>query len=212
MNAIERKGLVPFFFLFIINCCLFLQRACKISGFRWFLWKTNDMKLRIIGLLAFVLLSACGKTEAQRQKDEVDTYMAGLLDGKYAHQLEMKLFDPDQIPILLSYADDERKVHPPVSPLSSYWPEISLGMYALWLVEGIRLAEVGSEKTKVFMGYPSLAPILIDKQTNGPVHYGTEAYPATQRKAADAYRAWWNSGAFANIKAKNPLDGSGLSW
>lgn len=170
------------------------------------------MKFRIISLLALVLLSACGKMQEQRQKDEVDTYMASLLDGKYAHQLEMKLFDPDQIPILLSYADDERKVHPPVSPLSSYWPEISLGMYALWLVEGIRVAEVGSEKTKVFMGYPSLAPILFDKQTNGPVLYGTEAYPAIQRKAADAYRAWWNSGAFSSIKSKNPLDGSGLSW
>ena len=170
------------------------------------------MKLRIIGLLAFVLLSACGKTEAQRQKDEVDTYMASLLEGKYESQLEMKLFDPAQIPNLLSYANDEREVHPPANPLSSYLSVSSLGMYALWMIEGIRVAEVDSEKTKVFMGYPSLAPILIDKQTNGPVHYGTEAYPAAQRKAADAYRAWWNSGAFSRIKSKNPLDGSGLSW
>ncbi len=212
MNAIERKGLVPFFFLFIINCCLFLQRACKISGFRRFLWKTNDMKLRIIGLLAFVLLSACGKTEAQRQKDEVDTYMAGLLEGKYESQLEMKLFDPAQIPNLLSYANDEREVHPPANPLSSYLSVSSLGMYALWMIEGIRVAEGENEKTKAFMGYPSLNPLLFDEQTSGLVYYGTEAYPATQRKAADAYRAWWNSGAFANIKAKNPLDGSGLSW
>ena len=40
------------------------------------------MKLRIISLLVLALFSACGKTEAQRQKDDVDTYMAGLLDGK----------------------------------------------------------------------------------------------------------------------------------
>ena len=119
------------------------------------------MKLRIIGLLAFVLLSACGKTEAQRQKDEVDTYMASLLEGKYESQLEMKLFDPAQIPNLLSYANDEREVHPPANPLSSYLSVSSLGMYALWMIEGIRVAEVDSEKTKVFMGYPSLNPLLL---------------------------------------------------
>ena len=67
------------------------------------------MKLSVINLLVLALFSACGKTEAQRQKDEVDTYMAGLLEGKYESQLEMKLFDPAQIPNLLSYANDERE-------------------------------------------------------------------------------------------------------
>ena len=170
------------------------------------------MKLRIISLLALVLVTACGKTEAQRQKDEVDAYMAGLLDGKYESQLGMKLFAPAQIPALLSYANDEREVNPPTNPLSSYRSVSSLGMYALWVVEGIRVAEVDSETTQAFMGYPSLNPLLFDEQENGRVYYGAEAYPATQRKAAEAYRAWWNSGAFANIKAKNPLEGSGLSW
>ena len=174
--------------------------------------KTNDMKLSVINLLVLVLISACGKTEAQRQKDDVDSYMAGLLEGKYKSQLEMKLFDPAQIPNLLSYANDEREVHPPANPLSSYLSVSSLGMYALWMIEGIRVAEVDSEKTKVFMGYPSLNPLLFDEQTSGRVYYGTEAYPATQRKAADAYRAWWESGEFSNIKAKNPLEGSSLSW
>ena len=170
------------------------------------------MKLRIISLLALVLFAACGKTEAQRQKDEVDTYMTGLLNGKYESHMGMKLFAPAQIPALLSYANDEREINPPANPLSSFLSVSSLGMYALWLVEGIRVAEVDSEKTKVFMGYPSLNPLLFDKQENGRVYYGAEAYPACQRKAAEAYRAWWNSGEFANIKAKNPLDGSGLSW
>ena len=170
------------------------------------------MKLRIISLLALVLFAACGKTEAQRQKDEVDTYMAGILKGNGENQMGMKLFAPAQIPALLSYANDEREINPPANPLSSFLSVSSLGMYALWLVEGIRVAEVDSEKTKVFMGYPSLNPLLFDEQTSGRVYYGTEAYPATQRKAADAYRAWWNSGEFSNIKDKNPLDGSGLSW
>ena len=170
------------------------------------------MKLRIISLLVLALFSACGKTEAQRQKDDVDTYMAGLLDGKYESQLEMKLFDPAQIPSLLSYADDDREVHPPINPLSSFRPECSLGMYALWMIEGIRVAEVDSEKTKVFMGYPSLNPILFDEQTSGRVYYGTEAYPATQRKAADAYRAWWNSGSIESILSRDPLEFTGLHW
>ena len=170
------------------------------------------MKIRIICLLTFVLFSACGKTEAQRQKDDVDTYMAGLLDRKYGNQLEMRLFDPAQIPILLSYADDEREVHPPTNPLSSFHSASSLGMYALWMIEGIRLAEGKNDKTKALMGYPSLDPFLIDEQTGARINYGAEAYPATQRTAAAAYRAWWNSGEFSNVKAKNPLDGSGLSW
>ena len=156
------------------------------------------MKLRIISLLVLALFSACGKTEAQR------------LEGKYESQLEMKLFDPAQIPNLLSYANDEREVHPPANPLSSYLSVSSLGIYALWMIEGIRLAEGENDKAKVFMGYPSLNPLLFDEQTSGRVYYGTEAYPATQRKAADAYRAWWNSGEFSNIKAKNPLDGSSV--
>jgi hypothetical protein len=171
------------------------------------------MKLRIISLLALVLFAACGKTEAQRQKDEVDTYMAGFLKGNGENQIGMKLFAPAQIPALLSYANDEREVNPPANPASSYRSVSSLGMYALWLVEGIRLAESDGEKPKAYLGYPSLNPLLFDEQENGRVvYYGAEAYPATQRKAAEAYRAWWNSGEFANIKNKNPLDGSGLSW
>ena len=122
------------------------------------------MKLRIISLLALVLFAACGKTEAQRQKDEVDTYMTGLLNGKYESQMGMKLFAPAQIPALLSYANDEREINPPANPLSSFLSVSSLGMYALWLVEGIRVAEVDSEKTKVFLGYPSLNPLLFDER------------------------------------------------
>ena len=170
------------------------------------------MKLSVINLLVLALFSACGKTEAQRQKDEVDTYMAGLLKGNGEHPIGMKLFAPAQIPTLLSYANDKREINPPANPVSSYLSVSSLGMYALWLVEGIRVAESDGEKPKAYLGYPSLNPLLFDKQTNVLVYYGTEAYPATQRKAADAYRAWWNSGKFSNIKDKNPLDGSGLSW
>lgn len=170
------------------------------------------MKLRVIGLLALMLLAACGKTEAQKQKDEVDAYMAGLLDGKTEHQLEMKLFAPAQIPILLSYADDGREVHPPINPLSSFLSYCSLGMYALWMIEGIRLAEGGDDQVKTSFGYPSLVPLVFDEQTGERVYYGADAYSATQRKAADAYRAWWNSGKFSQIKTRNPLEGSGLSW
>ena len=32
-------------------------------------------------------------------------------------EVEMKLFDPAQIPNLMSYADDEREVRPPINPL-----------------------------------------------------------------------------------------------
>ena len=170
------------------------------------------MKPRVIGLLAFLLLAACGKTEAQKQKDEVDAYMAGLLDGTYENRLEMKLFDPAQIPVLLSYAEDGREVHPPINPLSSYISDCSLGMYALWMIEGIRLAEGGDDKVKTSFGYPSLVPLVFDEQSSARVYYGADAYPATQRKVAEAYRAWWNSGEFSEIKTKNPLDGSGLSW
>ena len=136
-----------------------------------------DMKLSVINLLVLVLISACGKTEAQRQKDDVDTYMAGLLDGKYESQLEMKLFDPAQIPSLLSYADDDREVNPPANPLSSFLSVSSLGMYALWMIEGIRVAEVDSEKTKVFMGYPSLNPAAVSIMEQRPTRPPKERRP-----------------------------------
>ena len=100
------------------------------------------MKLRIISLLALVLFAACGKTEAQRQKDEVDTYMAGLLTGKYESQMGMKLFAPAQIPALLSYANDEREVNPPANPLSSFLSVRCLGMYDLGMIRGRRVPAV----------------------------------------------------------------------
>ena len=168
------------------------------------------MKLRVVGLLALVLFTACGKKEAQ--KVEVDAYMAGLLDGQYENQLGMMLFDPAQIPALLSYADDGREIHPPTNPLSSFHSQCSLGIYALWMIEGIRVAEGGNGKVKASFGYPSLNPLLFDQQADALIYYGVEAYPATQRKAAEAYRLWWNSGEFSQIKTKDPLGGSGLSW
>ena len=174
------------------------------------------MKTRIIVFLALLLLPGCGKWVHSRSQDEVDAYMAALLDGTNANQLEMRLFEPSAIPRLLSYAEDERILQaPPVNPLSSYWPQCTVGIYALWTIEGIRVANGGPGRfEKPSFGYPSLAPALVDAGSDPlPLpQLGQPGYEELQSMVAKAYRDWWSSGSFDIIKLQNPLAGTDLHW
>ena len=162
---------------------------------------------------AVVLLAGCGKKEPQYRR-EVKAYLEALADGSYQHQLKMKLFDSQAIPVLLDYADDERAIpFPPVNPLSSYIvSSCSVGMFALWTIEGIRLAQEGSDEKESFMGYPSLVPLLWDQVRERRPEFGEDGYDENLKRAAAAYRNWWNSGSFSQIKFQDPLDGTGLYW
>jgi hypothetical protein len=162
---------------------------------------------------AMVLLAGCGKREPQYRR-EVNAYIEALAEGTYKSQMEMKLFEPQAIPVLLDYADDERAIpFPPVNPLSSYIvSSCSVGMFALWTIEGIRLAQDGSDDKKSFMGYPSLVPLLWDQERERRPEFGEDGYEEIQKRAAAAYRNWWNSGSFSQIKLQDPLDGTRLHW
>ncbi|MBR0052562.1 MAG: hypothetical protein IJP73_01525 [Bacteroidales bacterium] len=175
------------------------------------------MKTRIIVLLALLLLPGCGKWVSQSTtQNEVDAYMAALLEGNNSSQLEMRLFEPSAIPRLLSYADDGRILQaPPTNPLSSALPQCSVGIYALWTIEGIRIANGGVGRfDKPVFGYPSLAPALVDVGADPlPLpQVGQPGYAELQNEVAKAYRDWWNSGDFDTIINLNPLAGTDLHW
>ena len=128
---------------------------------------------------------------------EVSSYLESLVKEGGAHKgAGIRLSDVDAIPVLLSYAFDIREIKsPPTNPLSSYLPSsCSVGVYALWLIEGIRRDAL------------PLAPQL------GSIEYGNEHYSSFQLSTAKAYRSWWNSGPIESILSVNPLDNTGLHW
>jgi len=172
------------------------------------------MTKRIFGVLFSVLLLAgCGKTDSPYRK-EVKTYINELVNGTYQSRLGMKLFDPQAIPDLLAYADDQREIqYPPVNPLSSYIvSSCSVGMFVLWTVEGIRQEGIRDDDRRASFGYPSLVPLLWDEDRGQRPEYGEDGYDELQKRASAAYRNWWNSGSFGQIKSRDPLEGTGLHW
>ena len=169
------------------------------------------MKKAILILCAALLVPFSCKKQALQSQDEVEAYVESLLDGSYRGTLQMKLFEPEAIPALLSYADDKRQISfPPVNPLSSsLLPSCSVGIYMLWTVEGIRQAD-GSGKG---FGYPSLTPAFRQTTCLVSEEYESEYLSSdVQAIVAKAYRTWWASGSFSAIKDKDPMDGTGLAW
>lgn len=167
-------------------------------------------KIALLTCAALLLSCSCEKQEV-RDQDQVDAYVAALLDGTFKPDIiQMKLFDPEAIPALLSYADDKREIpFPPVCPLSSALvSSCTVGIYMLWTVEGIRLANGGGGRAEKLGGYPSLTPTI--KSTTALE--SDEEPTDVQAVASRAYRAWWASGPFTRIVHQDPLDGTGYRW
>lgn len=113
----------------------------------------------------------------------------------------------DDVDALLARAEDEtRLTRFPLSPFSSQsQSECSVGVLALWFIEGIRRNERG--------GYPSNNPLLL-----GP-HRDARGWLADSEQnrgaALAAYREWWEKVEGLSVPeraALDPLAGTGISW
>ena len=131
--------------------------------------------------------------------DRVSSYLDSLVTEGGSYRAP-KLFSLEEIPALLSFADDTREIKwPPVNPFSSYLPSsCSVGVFSLWLIEGVRR-----------YGLFSLTPELV---RGAHIHFGSDDYEFYQTQAAEAYRFWWNSGSIESILSRNPLEFTGLHW
>lgn len=91
---------------------------------------------------------------------------------------------------------------------SFYQSECTLGVYAMWMIEYIRLKEIN---TTLQSGFPSQNPIL--QEINSSQFEPTNS--KFQSRAAAAYIKWWHENTSLPLQAKlaiNPLDGTGLRW
>lgn len=131
--------------------------------------------------------------------DRVSSYLDSLVTEGGLYRAP-RLFSLEEIPALLSFADDTREIKcPPVNPFSSYLPSsCSVGVFSLWLIEGVRR-----------YGLFSLTPELV---RGAHIHFGSDDYEFYQTQAAEAYRFWWNSGSIESILSRNPLEFTGLHW
>lgn len=155
--------------------------------------------------------------------DRVSSYLDSLVRDGGSYRA-FRLFSLEEIPALLSFADDTREIKsPPANLLSSYLPSsCSVGVYSLWLIDCIRRNEVligqrmeqTSEDAPLSPEYArwgrfSLAPEL---SHGGLIHFGSKDYAFYQSHAAEAYRFWWNSGSIESILSRDPLEFTGLHW
>lgn len=155
--------------------------------------------------------------------DRVSSYLDSLVRDGGSYRA-FRLFSLEEIPALLSFADDTREIKsPPANLLSSYLPSsCSVGIYSLWLIDCIRRNEVliGQRMEQTSEDAPlspefarwgrfSLVPEL---SHGGLIHFGSKDYAFYQSQAAEAYRFWWNSGSIESILSRDPLEFTGLHW
>lgn len=162
------------------------------------------MKKMFIHVLLGFLLVACNKTDSELSP--VDSFMNSLKKGK-SESFEIPNFTNEDITDLLNHRNDEDKISNfPRNPLSSfYMEEVSIGMYALWNIEAIRMKEIESPD---FYLYASLNP-RIAKINSGEICDQDEILP----KVAVAYLNWWNSSLPLEEKLQiNPLEALNLRW
>ena len=171
----------------------------------------------------FTNLGRLEETQSISYLDRVSSYLDSLVTDGGSYRA-FRLFSLEEIPALLSFADDTREIKsPPVNLLSSYLPSsCSVGVYSLWLIDCIRRNEVligqrmeqTSEDAPLSPEYArwgrfSLAPEL---SHGGLIHFGSRDYAFYQSQAAEAYRFWWNSGSIESILSRDPLEFTGLHW
>ncbi|WP_158602526.1 DUF4943 family protein [Proteiniphilum sp. X52] len=122
--------------------------------------------------------------------------------------LEMPVFSPVDIPVLLELASDTTHIRDyPLNPISSRrpFPEgrgyFILGECLLWTVEGIRNGA----------RYGSLDPFLVRSETDTDGNYmalTTKEILAVR----ELYIEWWKNHKNGNWKGVNPLEDSGYIW
>jgi hypothetical protein len=172
-----------------------------------------------IGFLLLAILAGCKKQESDdldsylssKYNVEVNEFISMLKSGEYKSAY-IPVFTAEDIPDLLSYRNDNQIITSfPINVLSSHFQsECKLGVYALWMVEAVRVAG-GEVVTKTF-SLPSLNPILCDRSKPELISADLAlAHPA----ASQAYYDWWQSNKdkkFRSFRNIDPLSGTNYKW
>ena len=128
----------------------------------------------------------------------VEQYISLLKSGNFSIW-EIPIFEISDIPKFLKYVRNENRITIDVNNhISSYFQfqfDTTIGMMALWTIEGVRLD----------VDMPSSIPVVKDS-------FGQNV---TQKEIADLYERWWekNKGKTnAQLKEISPLEGTNYSW
>jgi hypothetical protein len=147
----------------------------------------------------------------------VDSLVRMLLDDRYFTQNRSVLpsLEWKDIPKLLEIGNSAKLItHIPQNPVSSFIQEdCYLGIFALWLIESVRITESNPYLPPV-MRFPSQNPILRNKPADDE-SFRTPNTPGMMLEAFTAYQSWWNKVKTLNPKEAcriDPLANTGLSW
>jgi len=148
----------------------------------------------------------------------VDTLVEQLKKDRFSPSTMFYLPDLkwEEIPKLLKIAKDTSKITKfTENPYSSIKLEkCYLGVFAMWLIESIRISE-GKTLVEPVKRFPSLNPVIIDKARGESVFSSFFINYEMIEIAFEAYANWWESYKNADpVQACkiNPLEKTGLSW
>ncbi len=166
--------------------------------------------LKVIFILTALMTSVsfCKNDEGEIKNDNVEQYIEQLKSGEYA-SFDLPEFTSMDIPALLAYRNETQLISNfPRNGISSFYQrDCTVGIYALWTIESIRVVSVNSKP--LFGRFPSQNPILEKRDYSELFIESTEA----QKIVANAYSVWWEknkSKDFNTFKSIDPLINTNL--
>ena len=149
---------------------------------------------------------------------QIDTLISQLKNDAYKPSSNFILPDLkwEDIPKLLALGNDQKKITKfTVNPVSSVMQEdCYLGIYALWLIESIRIS-YGNPLIEPFKRFPSQRPVLFI-QTQGSDFLSLFSNTAEHMEMAYiAYDQWWEKVKNMNPAEAckiNPLENAQVHW
>lgn len=160
-----------------------------------------------------IFLSSCEEDESEQLRNDVAQYMADLQAGKLNNAIELPPFTLEAIPTLLQYSENKGVITRfPRNPISSFSnPDCTVGLYALWLVESIRLRYARPDEPSTGR-FPSLNPKLA---SNNNRVLEDEERAMAQDAAAAAYQDWWQRSQtldYNSLMEIDPLQNTDFYW
>lgn len=145
-------------------------------------------------VVLMVLTAACKKNDL----NDLEKFVREVKTERY-EEITLPAFNVSHIDALMQHAPDKQVVsNYPRPPYSSYYGgPVEVGLVMLYVIEAVRLQ----------VDWPSLAVRVFDEQ-------GFERQVPLS-KVLPYYRRWWaeNKGkSAAELRAIDPLEGSGLTW
>ena len=169
--------------------------------------------IKVILLLTAISFLSCKKESEEQCKSEfeVHEFLQLVLNGQYHSWDLLPIFCPDDIPILLKYANDFQEIQSfPHNPVSSYLPpRLTLGECILWTIEAIK-----KNYNTDHWYYPSYHPVLCKD--------GSESNPGEGllneqelNEVYELYFDWWSDYQINKLDTyykKDVLSDSGFHW